>query len=80
MSFVMNKTIGNNTYIFECESYRDENGNPRNRRVSIGKIDKKTGEPKYKHEYLQKLINNCVPAKINEEELFFLLMISNNLQ
>ncbi|MBQ7069334.1 MAG: hypothetical protein IJM82_09230 [Synergistaceae bacterium] len=39
MSFIIKRKINNATYIFEVTSYRDENGNPRNKRKCLGKLD-----------------------------------------
>lgn len=53
-SIVKNK-VGKYTYLYESESYRDENGKPQTRKISIGKIDYKTGETIYKPEYLERV-------------------------
>lgn len=53
-SIVKNK-VGKYTYLYESESYRDENGKPRTRKIGIGKIDSKTGETIYKPEYLERV-------------------------
>ncbi len=55
MSSIVRQKVGGNTYLYESVSYRDEQGNPQNHRVSIGKIDKKTGLPVYKQEYIDRM-------------------------
>ena len=40
MSFIIQRKIKNTTYVFEVTSYRDENGKPRNKQRSLGKLDK----------------------------------------
>ena len=47
--------VGKHTYLYESVSYRDENGEPRNKRKPIGKMDPSTGLPVYKPEYLERL-------------------------
>ena len=55
MSYVFEQTIGNHRYVFEGQSYRDANGKPRNKRVSIGKVDPETGSRVYKPEYIERM-------------------------
>lgn len=55
MASIVRQKVGNNTYLYESVSYRNEEGKPRNHRVSIGKIDKKTGLPVYKQEYIDRM-------------------------
>jgi len=53
-SIVKNK-VGKYTYLYESESYRDEDGKPQTRKISIGKIDHRTGETIYKPEYVERV-------------------------
>jgi len=39
MSAIITSKSGNYTYLYESESYRDENGKVRNRRKIVGKVD-----------------------------------------
>jgi transposase len=55
MASIVRNKVGKYTYLYESESYRDENGQPRTRKISIGKIDTRTGEPIYKPEYLERV-------------------------
>jgi transposase len=55
MAHVIRNKVGKYTYLYESESYRDSSGQPRNRRVCIGKIDPRTDEPVYKPEYLERV-------------------------
>jgi len=43
MSYIIEQKVGKYTYMYECTAYRDPNGNPRNKREIIGKIDLKPG-------------------------------------
>ena len=55
MASIVRNKVGKYTYLYESESYRDENGKPRNRKIRIGKIDPRTGETIYKPEYLERV-------------------------
>ena len=55
MASIVRQKVGKYTYLYESESYRNEQGKPRNRRVMIGKIDLKTGLPVYKKEYIERM-------------------------
>jgi len=55
MASIVRNKVGKYTYLYESESYRDENGKPQTRKTPIGKIDPRTGEPIYKHEYLERV-------------------------
>jgi transposase len=68
-SIVRNK-VGKYTYLYESESYRDENGKPQTRKVSIGKIDAKTGNPIYKPEYLAKVAGTSQQPDLSHEKLY----------
>jgi hypothetical protein len=52
MSSIVPCKVGKHTYLYESESYRDENGKVRNRRRSVGKVDQVTGKYIYKPEYI----------------------------
>ena len=67
--FVINKKIGNYTYIYEVTSYRDSNGEPRNKRILIGKLDT-DGHACYKAEYIDRMIEAGTPLDIREQTLF----------
>ena len=54
MSSIVQQKVGKHTYLYESTSYRDRNGNPRNKRATIGKIDPATGRHIYKPEYLER--------------------------
>ena len=55
MASIVRQKVGNHTYLYESVSFRNKQGKPRNKRVSIGKIDKKTGLPVYKQEYIDRM-------------------------
>lgn len=54
--------VGRHQYIYLAEAYRNENGQPRQRRKPIGKIDPMTGEKVYKPEYLAQLHESSAAA------------------
>ena len=39
MTCISRQNVGKYTYLYESVSFRDQNGRPRNKKVSIGKID-----------------------------------------
>ena len=55
MSAIIKETIKGHVYLYESESYRDEKGQPRSKRILIGKIDPETGAPTYKQEYIERM-------------------------
>lgn len=55
MSYEFIQRVGKYSYIYLIESYRNEKGEPRQRRTPIGKIDPKTGKKSYKPWYLEQL-------------------------
>ena len=55
MASIVKNKVGKYTYLYESESYRDSNGRPCTRKVSIGKIDHLTGETVYKPEFLERV-------------------------
>ena len=55
MSSIIKETINGHIYLYESESYRDKNGQPRSKRIIIGKIDPDTGNPIYKNEYIERM-------------------------
>jgi len=67
MSSIVPVKVGKYTYLYESTSYRDENGQPRNKRKSIGKIDPKTGEYVYKPEYLERIASAGTPVEVSPE-------------
>jgi transposase len=71
VSYVIEQKVGKYTYLYECTAYRDHNGDPRNKRVTIGKIDLKTGLPVYKPEYLERMREAGTPVEIPSTEKIF---------
>ena len=55
MASIVRNKVGKYNHLYESESYRDSNGQPRTRKISIGKIDPRTDEPVYKPEYLDRV-------------------------
>jgi hypothetical protein len=63
MSSITRQRVGNNTYLYESESFWDaENKRPDNNKISIGKIDALTGEAMYKQEYIDRLASEGKPV------------------
>ena len=71
MGFIFEQTVGKHRYVFEGEAYRDKDGNPRNRRVSIGKIDPITMQRVYKPEYIERMKTAGTPVPITPTEKMF---------
>lgn len=55
MGYEVIQKVGTHQYIYLAEGYRNENGQPRQKRKPIGKIDPVTGQKIYKPEYLAQL-------------------------
>jgi len=64
MASITRQTVGNNTYLYESHSFRDDLGRPRNRKVKIGKIDRNTGRPLYTQEYIDRMREAGTPVAI----------------
>ena len=64
MSSIVRQKVGDKIYLYESVSYRNEEGKPRNKRTSIGKIDKVTGQPVYKPAYLDRMADAGQPIVI----------------
>ena len=61
MSSITKQRIGKYIYLYESTSYWDKEKGPRNKKVSIGRIDPKSGEPVYKPEYLTRVAPQSSP-------------------
>ena len=70
MSSIVRNKVGKYTYLYESESYRDKNGKPQTHKVSIGKLDPKTGEPIYKPEYLARVGGANRQTDLSNEKLY----------
>jgi transposase len=68
MASITKQTVGNNTYLYESHSFRDERGRPRNRKTRIGKIDRKTGRAMYTQEYIEIMREAGTPLSIPETD------------
>jgi transposase len=55
MSYEVIQKVGQYQYIYLAEGFRNKDGQVRQKRRSIGKIDSKTGQKIYKPEYLEEL-------------------------
>jgi len=68
MSSITKQTVGNNTYLYESHSFRDDTGRPRNHKVKIGKIDRVTGRALYTQEYIDRMREAGTPLVIPETD------------
>lgn len=66
MASITRQTVGNNTYLYESHSFRDNEGKPRNTKIKIGKINRETGRAEYNQEYIDRMIKEGTPVKIPE--------------
>ena len=81
MSSVVQVKVGKYTYLYESVSYRDENGDPRNNRKLIGKIDPNTGQRVFKPEYLERMAAKGIPVKVvSETQPFTPLFTMSDIQ
>jgi transposase len=69
MASITRQTVGNNTYLYESHSFRDEEGRPRNTKIKIGKIDSETGRAAYNQEYLDRMQEAGTPITIPETKM-----------
>lgn len=71
MSYEVIQTVGKHQYIYLAEGYRNENGKPRQKRRSIGKIDPDTGEKIYKPSYIEELRGSGIPIEVSATKKIF---------
>ncbi|MCL2138864.1 MAG: transposase [Treponema sp.] len=64
MASITKQTVGNNTYLYESHSFRDDKGRPRNRKIKIGKIDRNTGSARYTPEYIDRMREAGTPVEL----------------
>jgi transposase len=55
MNSIVRVKVGKHTYLYESKSYRNEDGEPRNKRKIIGKVDPVTGRSIFKPDYLDRM-------------------------
>ena len=73
MSYELIQKVGIYQYIYLAEGYRNEHGQPRQRRRPIGRIDPVTGQKIYKPEYLEQIKDRDIQAPmqcVESEKLF----------
>ena len=68
MTCITRQHIGKYTYLYESTSYRDQQGQPRNKKVRIGKIDPETGETIYDASYLEREKSTNEVGMANEKQ------------
>jgi hypothetical protein len=64
MAYIVRQKVGSHVYLYEAVSYRNEEGKPRSRRVTVGKLDK-DGQPVYKDEYVRRMAEAGTPVQAN---------------
>ena len=70
MSSIVRCKSGNYTYLYESESYRDEEGNPQNRRKCVGRVDPVTGNDVFNPEYLERIWGTNRQPTLNNTKIF----------
>jgi len=71
VSYEFIQKVGKYSYIYLVEAYRNEKGEPRQRRTPIGKVDPKTGKTSYKPWYLEQLRAAGRPIELPPTEKIF---------
>lgn len=71
ISYEVIQKVGRYQYIYLAEGFRDERGQVRQKRRSIGKVDPTTGEKVYKPEYLEELRKLGKPMPIPSPRTVF---------
>jgi hypothetical protein len=69
MSYIIHQKVGSHIYLYEAASYRNEKGNPRNKRTPIGKLDA-AGQPVYKSEYIERMAKAGTPLSIPKNDSY----------
>ena len=62
---------GNYTYLYESISFRNEDGQPRNKREIIGRIDPIAGAKVYKPKYIKRMIDQGTPIQISDAQALY---------
>jgi len=70
MSSIIEVKVGSHTYLYESVSYR-ENGQVKNRRHPIGKVDPKTGVRHYKADYIEAMRAKGTPVQVASTEMAY---------
>jgi hypothetical protein len=65
MAYLSRMKVGKHIYIYEVSGFRDANGNSRNKKHPVGKIDPLSGEPVYKPEYIAKMAAAGTPVTLS---------------
>jgi len=71
MSFEVIQKVGRYQYIYLAEGFRNKDGQSRQKRRPIGKIDPETGHKVYKAEYLEELRISGNPIQIPSTQTMF---------
>ncbi|GHU74385.1 hypothetical protein FACS1894188_02430 [Clostridia bacterium] len=71
MSSIIKSRSGNYTYLYESTSYRNENGQPRSKRVCALRIYPVTGTEVYYPEYIERTLGTDKQPKICDNDKFY---------
>ena len=69
MAFIVRQKVGNHVYLYEAVAYRNEHGEPRNRRIPIGKLDE-NGQPLYYDDYIMRMAEAGTPLPAHKNTTF----------
>jgi hypothetical protein len=69
MAFIVRQKVGNHVYLYESVSYRNAEGQPRSKRVPIGKLDE-AGQPVYKREYIERMERAGTPVSVPKNDTY----------
>ena len=79
MSAIITSKSGNYMYLYESESYRDEDGKVRNRRRIIGKVDPTTGKHIYKPEYIKEKGLHMTDEAASTSEVYSVMDVKHSI-
>lgn len=71
MAYITEQKVGKHVYLYECVSYRNAQGKPRNKKKPVGKVDPVTGERRYKLEYRERMRLSGTPVETASTEPVF---------
>lgn len=78
MAAIITQKVGNHTYLYESESYR-ENGKVRNRRKCVGKVDPLTGNHIFKPEYIKEKGLHLTDELATEADVYSVSDVKNSI-
>jgi transposase len=70
LTAIIKSKSGKYVYLYESESYRDEEGKVKNKRRIVGKVDPVTEQHVYKPEYIEEKGINSIDAGVHNAKLY----------